>query len=64
MSGKTATSVALAKKYGAACLTIDGIVTEALSTGSSSAGIGAGVMTMNTLTENDKMMVVAVVNII
>ena len=38
LSGKTATAVALAKKYDAALLTVDGVITEAVSSGSSSAG--------------------------
>lgn len=38
LSGKTATAVSLAKKYSAALLTVDGVITEALSSGNSSAG--------------------------
>lgn len=41
MSGKTATSVQLAKKYSAALLTIDSVVIEAISNGSTPAGIKA-----------------------
>lgn len=37
-SGKTATAVSLAKMYGAALLTVDGVVTEAISCGNTSAG--------------------------
>ena len=38
LSGKTATAVSLAKMYGAALLTVDGVVTEAISSGNTSAG--------------------------
>ena len=38
LSGKTATAVSLAKMYGAALLTIDGVVIEAISSGNTSAG--------------------------
>ncbi|KAJ8339699.1 hypothetical protein SKAU_G00343320 [Synaphobranchus kaupii] len=38
LSGKTATAVALAKHYGAACLSIDSVVLEAVSSGGSGAG--------------------------
>ncbi|KAJ8272065.1 hypothetical protein COCON_G00109240 [Conger conger] len=41
LSGKTATAVALAKHYGAACLSIDGAVLEAVSTGGSAAALQA-----------------------
>ncbi|XP_068693384.1 hydrocephalus-inducing protein homolog [Montipora foliosa] len=37
LSGKTATAVSLAKMYGAALLTVDGVVTEAISSGNTSA---------------------------
>ncbi|XP_073785286.1 hydrocephalus-inducing protein homolog isoform X1 [Danio rerio] len=37
LSGKTRTSVTLAKHYGAACLSVDEVVQEALSSGNSSA---------------------------
>lgn len=39
--GKTAAAVALSKYYGAACLSIDAVVTEAISDKSSSAGLRA-----------------------
>lgn len=38
LSGKTATAVSLAKMYGAALLTVDGVVIEAISSGNTSAG--------------------------
>ena len=38
LSGKTATAISLAKMYGAALLTIDGVVIEAISSGNTSAG--------------------------
>lgn len=38
LSGKTATAVSLAKMYGAALLTVDGVVIEAISNGNTSAG--------------------------
>ncbi|XP_077982980.1 hydrocephalus-inducing protein homolog isoform X2 [Glandiceps talaboti] len=41
MSGKTTTAVALAKYYETALLTVDGIVLEAISNGTSSAGLRA-----------------------
>ncbi|KAJ8247378.1 hypothetical protein GJAV_G00245700 [Gymnothorax javanicus] len=41
LSGKTATAVALAKHYGAACLSIDAAVLEAMSSGASGAGLQA-----------------------
>ncbi|KAG5849419.1 hypothetical protein ANANG_G00110200 [Anguilla anguilla] len=41
LSGKTATAVALAKHYGAACLSVDSVVLEAVSTGGSRAGLQA-----------------------
>lgn len=37
LSGKTATAVSLAKTYGAALLTVDGVVIEAISNGNTSA---------------------------
>lgn len=39
--GKTSAAVALSKYYGAACLSIDAVVTEAISDRSSSAGLRA-----------------------
>lgn len=39
--GKTSAAVALSRRYGAACLTIDSVVTEAISDRSSSAGLRA-----------------------
>ncbi|XP_074783220.1 hydrocephalus-inducing protein homolog isoform X2 [Athene noctua] len=41
LTGKTAAAVALSKYYGAACLSIDAVVTEAISDRSSSAGLRA-----------------------
>ncbi|NXI51133.1 HYDIN protein, partial [Chloroceryle aenea] len=41
MTGKTSAAVALSKYYGAACLSIDAVVTEAISERSSSAGLRA-----------------------
>ncbi|XP_035275425.1 hydrocephalus-inducing protein homolog [Anguilla anguilla] len=41
IKGKTATAVALAKHYGAACLSVDSVVLEAVSTGGSRAGLQA-----------------------
>ncbi|NXJ80823.1 HYDIN protein, partial [Trogon melanurus] len=41
LTGKTAAAVALSKYYGAACLSIDAVVTEAISGRSSSAGLHA-----------------------
>ncbi|NXA22511.1 HYDIN protein, partial [Ibidorhyncha struthersii] len=41
LTGKTAAAVALSKYYGAACLSIDAVVTEAISDRSSSAGLCA-----------------------
>ncbi|XP_026722885.1 hydrocephalus-inducing protein homolog, partial [Athene cunicularia] len=41
LTGKTAAAVALSKYYGAACLSIDTVVTEAISDRSSSAGLHA-----------------------
>ncbi|XP_071670318.1 hydrocephalus-inducing protein homolog isoform X2 [Patagioenas fasciata] len=41
LTGKTAAAVALSKYYGAACLSIDTVVTEAISDKSSSAGLRA-----------------------
>lgn len=38
LSGKTATAVSLAKTYGAALLTVDAVVIEAISNGNTSAG--------------------------
>ena len=38
LSGKTSTAVSLAKMYGAALLTVDGVVIEAISSGNTSAG--------------------------
>lgn len=38
LSGKTATAVSLAKMYGAALLTVDGVVMEAMTSGNTSAG--------------------------
>lgn len=38
LSGKTATAVSLAKMYGAALLTVDGVVMEAIASGNTSAG--------------------------
>lgn len=40
-AGKTRTAVTLAKHYGAACLTVDEVVQEAISSGISSAGLKA-----------------------
>lgn len=37
-SGKTATAIALAKMYNAALLTVDGVVTEAIEQGTTTAG--------------------------
>lgn len=39
--GKTSAAVVLAKHYSAACLSIDSVVLEAISDGSSSAGLRA-----------------------
>uniref|UniRef100_H2XZ27 Hydin adenylate kinase-like domain-containing protein n=1 Tax=Ciona intestinalis TaxID=7719 RepID=H2XZ27_CIOIN len=47
-SGKTNTSVLLAKTYGAARLTIDGIIMEAISSGTSQAGLRARELCANT----------------
>ncbi|XP_074748293.1 hydrocephalus-inducing protein homolog isoform X5 [Strix uralensis] len=41
LTGKTAAAVALSKYYGAACLSMDTVVTEAISDRSSSAGLRA-----------------------
>ncbi|NXT36809.1 HYDIN protein, partial [Pelecanoides urinatrix] len=41
LAGKTSAAVALSKYYGAACLSIDAVVTEAISDRSSSAGLRA-----------------------
>ncbi|XP_066569678.1 hydrocephalus-inducing protein homolog [Amia ocellicauda] len=41
LTGKTRTSVTLAKHYGAACLSIDAVVLEAVSNGSSVVGLKA-----------------------
>ncbi|XP_069510876.1 hydrocephalus-inducing protein homolog [Ambystoma mexicanum] len=41
LTGKTTTAVALAKYYGAACLSIDSVILEAISDGSSQAGLRA-----------------------
>ncbi|XP_032051538.1 hydrocephalus-inducing protein homolog [Aythya fuligula] len=41
LTGKTSAAVALSRRYGAACLTIDSVVTEAISDRSSSAGLRA-----------------------
>ncbi|KAM9214465.1 hydrocephalus-inducing protein homolog [Leptosomus discolor] len=41
LTGKTSAAVALSKHYGAACLSIDAVVTEAISDRSSSAGLRA-----------------------
>ncbi|XP_009468798.1 PREDICTED: hydrocephalus-inducing protein homolog [Nipponia nippon] len=41
LTGKTSAAVALSKHYGAACLSIDAMVTEAISDRSSSAGLRA-----------------------
>ncbi|XP_059682609.1 hydrocephalus-inducing protein homolog [Gavia stellata] len=41
LTGKTSAAVALSKYYGAACLSIDAVVTEAISDRSSSAGLRA-----------------------
>ncbi|NWH50429.1 HYDIN protein, partial [Fregata magnificens] len=41
LTGKTSAAVALCKYYGAACLSIDAVVTEAISDRSSSAGLRA-----------------------
>ncbi|XP_066568844.1 hydrocephalus-inducing protein-like isoform X2 [Amia ocellicauda] len=41
LTGKTGTSVTLAKHYGAACLSIDAVVLEAVSSGSSEASLQA-----------------------
>jgi len=38
LSGKTATAVSLAKMYGAALLTVDGVVMEAITSGNTSVG--------------------------
>ncbi|XP_015224105.2 hydrocephalus-inducing protein homolog isoform X3 [Lepisosteus oculatus] len=41
LSGKTRTAVTLAKHYGAACLSIDAVVLEAVSNGNSATGLRA-----------------------
>ncbi|XP_075290309.1 hydrocephalus-inducing protein homolog isoform X2 [Opisthocomus hoazin] len=41
LTGKTSTAIALSKYYGAACLSIDAVVTEAISDRSSLAGLRA-----------------------
>ncbi|XP_075290236.1 hydrocephalus-inducing protein homolog isoform X2 [Opisthocomus hoazin] len=41
LTGKTSTAIALSKYYGAACLSIDAVVTEAISERSSLAGLRA-----------------------
>eukprot|EP00063_Salmo_salar_P029727 XP_014004562.1 PREDICTED: hydrocephalus-inducing protein homolog isoform X1 [Salmo salar] len=41
LSGKTGTAVTLAKYYGAACLSVDAVVLEAMSSGMTSAGLRA-----------------------
>ncbi|KAM6294461.1 hydrocephalus-inducing protein homolog [Aegotheles albertisi] len=41
LAGKTSAAVALSRHYGAACLSIDAVVTEAISDRSSSAGLRA-----------------------
>ncbi|XP_035381538.1 hydrocephalus-inducing protein homolog [Electrophorus electricus] len=41
LSGKTALAVSLARHYGAACLTLDGVVQEAVSSGTSGAAMQA-----------------------
>lgn len=40
-AGKTGTAVTLAKYYGAACLSVDAVVLEAMSSGMTSAGLRA-----------------------
>ncbi|XP_043935458.1 hydrocephalus-inducing protein homolog [Protopterus annectens] len=41
LSGKTNTAITLAKHYGAACLTVDGIILEAISNGNTPTGLRA-----------------------
>ena len=40
-SGKSSVAASLARHYGGACLTLEGVVTEALTTGSSPASLAA-----------------------
>ena len=47
LSGKTATAVSLAKMYGAALLTVDGVVMEAITSGNTSAGKNVLVVNKN-----------------
>lgn len=47
LSGKTATAVTLAKMYGAALLTVDGVVMEAITSGNTSAGKNVLVVNKN-----------------
>ena len=49
LSGKTATAVSLAKMYGAALLTVDGVVMEAITSGNTSAGKNVLVVKKNQL---------------
>ncbi|XP_035679087.1 LOW QUALITY PROTEIN: hydrocephalus-inducing protein homolog [Branchiostoma floridae] len=52
LSGKTGTAVTLAKTYGAAMLTIDGIVLEAISSGNTPSGLRAREMCAAAAREN------------
>ncbi|XP_026704551.1 hydrocephalus-inducing protein homolog [Athene cunicularia] len=51
LTGKTAAAVALSKYYGAACLSIDTVVTEAISDRSSLAGLRARELCIGDVTE-------------
>lgn len=54
LSGKTATAVSLAKMYGAALLTVDGVVMEAITSGNTSAGKDVLVVKKKNKTKNLK----------
>ncbi|XP_068267686.1 LOW QUALITY PROTEIN: hydrocephalus-inducing protein homolog [Nyctibius grandis] len=54
LTGKTSAAVALSKHYGAACLSIDAVVTEAISDGSSLAGLRARELCMGAATKTEE----------
>ncbi|KAM9269036.1 LOW QUALITY PROTEIN: hydrocephalus-inducing protein homolog [Cariama cristata] len=54
LTGKTSAAVALSKYYGAACLSIDAVVTEAISDRSSSAGLRARELCMRAAIEQSR----------
>ncbi|KAM6946364.1 hydrocephalus-inducing protein homolog [Aplochiton taeniatus] len=51
LSGKTSTAVALARHYGGACLTFDGVIAEAVATGTSAASQQARQLSERAVTE-------------